>query len=308
MQQTAPEHVGLERVAAGLGWFSVGLGLTEMIAPRSVARWIGVTPTDRMATTLRAYGAREFGAGVMILGRGSPTAGVWSRVAGDALDLGVLGRALLADDTDRRRAALATAMVAGVTAADVLCARRLTGAAVGTRPVRVEYVVTVRRPIGEVYQFWRNVENFPRFMRQLESVQELSSTRSRWRARGPGRLKLEWEAEILADRPDDLIAWRSVEKSDVQHSGAVSFEHAPGARGTEVRVVFEYVPPGGSLGRAVAWVFGQDPRQQVRETLRRVKQLLEAGEVAVSDAPGLSRPAQPAATAEQALKAVGVRS
>jgi uncharacterized membrane protein len=299
--------MALRRMAASLGWFSVGLGMAELVAPRSVARWIGADPTPRMTTTLRAFGAREVAAGLAILGRANPTAGVWSRVAGDAVDLGVLLRTMGAEDTDRSRAALATLMVAGVTAADVVCARRLSRTGAGARPFRVEHVVTIRRPISEVYQFWRNFENFPRFMRQLESVREMGPSRSHWRAAGPGGMTIEWDAEIVADRPDDLIAWRSVEGADVRHSGAVSFEHAPGARGTEVRVVMEYEPPGGSLGRTVAWLFGQEPRQQIREDLRRFKQLLETGEVSLSDGPGLSRPAQPAATAAEARAAVGVK-
>jgi uncharacterized membrane protein len=301
-----------ERLAAGLGWFSLGLGLAEMAAPDVVARLMGAVPTGRMRTTLRVMGAREVAAGLGILMRPDPTVGVWSRVAGDAVDLALLGAAFTGDHNDRSRTALATAVVAGVTAADVISARALgrrQEQGYGTRDgrVHVEYVATIARPIGEVYQFWRDFQNFPRFMRQLESVRELGPRRSRWRARGPGGMTIEWDAEILSERQDEMIAWRSVEGSDVRHSGAVIFEHAPGARGTEVRVVLEYVPPAGSLGRAVAWLFGQDPRQQVREDLRRFKQIMETGEVALSDGPGLGRPAQPVASAAQARRMVGVQ-
>ena len=93
--------------------------------------------------------------------------------------------------------------------------------------------------------------------------------------------------------------WESIEGSDVRSRGAVHFDRAPGARGTEVRVKLEYTPPGGSLGRAVAWLFGEEPAQQVRDDLRRFKQIIETGEVVLSDGPALWRPAQPAETAEQ---------
>ncbi len=172
--------------------------------------------------------------------------------------------------------------------------------------VRVEYVTTINRPIGEVYQAWKDFERFPAFMRHLEAVEVLSDRRSRWRAKAPAGATVEWHAEIVEDRPGERLAWRSIEGSDVEHSGAVTFEHAPGARGTEVRAVLHYSPPAGTLGRVVAKLFGEEPEQQIREDLRRFKQIMEAGEITLSDGPGLWRPAQPAAHPEEIRSLAGV--
>ncbi len=176
------------------------------------------------------------------------------------------------------------------------------------RSVDVEEVATINKPIGEVYRSWKNFESFPRFMSHVESVQMLSHGRSRWRATAPAGTTVEWEAEMVEDREGELIAWRSVEGSQIENSGTVQFRPAPGARGTEVRVRLQYRPPAGRLGRNVAWLFGEEPEQQVREDLRRFKQLLEAGEIAISDGIGLWRPAKPTPSVEEARTLAGVRS
>lgn len=174
------------------------------------------------------------------------------------------------------------------------------------RDVRVEYVTTINRPVGEVYEAWKDFERFPTFMRHLEAVEVLSDRRSRWRARAPAGMTVEWEAEIVQDRPGERLAWRSLEGSGVDHSGEVTFEHAPGARGTEVRAVLHYSPPAGAMGRAVAKLFGEEPEQQIREDLRRFKQLMEAGEIPIADGQGLWRPARPAPRAEDVRTLAGV--
>jgi len=171
--------------------------------------------------------------------------------------------------------------------------------------VRVERAATINRPIEEVYNFWRNFQNFPRFMRHVESVEILGERFSRWRAKGPAGMTVEWEAEMIEDR-DDWIAWRSMEGADVQNSGSVRFQRAPGVRGTEVRVQLEYYPPAGALGRGIAWLFGEEPAQQIADDLRRAKQLLETGEIPLSEGPGLWRPAQPAADPQQIRDLAGV--
>jgi uncharacterized membrane protein len=116
-----------------------------------------------------------------------------------------------------------------------------------------------------------------------------------------------WEAEIVDERENELIAWRSIEGSDVRNSGTVRFKRAPGARGTEIQVHLDYQPPAGTLGRGVAWLFGEAPEQQIREDLRRFKQLMETGEIPLSDGPGLWRPARPSSTPEEARKFSGVK-
>ena len=299
-----------ETLAVGLGLFSIGLGLVELMAPRALGRAIGMP--DASPTLLRSFGAREVGAGLAILSQPDRSAWLWSRVGGDAVDLWYLASGLRdGTDSDRARIGLAMAAVAGVTALDVLCAQRLQSAASdytsADEGIRVERAVTINKHVHEVYQFWRRFENFPRFMRHLESVEELGDRRSRWRAKAPAGMTVEWQAEMLEDREDEWIAWRSLPGSQIENSGSVRFAPAPGARGTEVRVQLQYHPPAGRLGRALAWMFGEEPDQQVHDDLRRFKQIMETGEIPLSDGPALWRPAQPT-NPETARSLAGVRS
>lgn len=148
--------------------------------------------------------------------------------------------------------------------------------------IKVERVITVNRPPEELYRLWRDVENLPRFMEHLEKVEALDGRRSRWRAKGPGGRRIEWEAEIINERENELIAWRSLPGADVGNAGSVRFSPAPGGRGSEVKVTLEYKPPAGPAGALVAKLLGSDPASQVREDLRRFKQVAEAGEVATT--------------------------
>jgi len=139
--------------------------------------------------------------------------------------------------------------------------------------------VTVSRPIDEVYAFWRDFENLPKFMAHLDTVVLLGGGRSHWEMRGPGNLPIEWDAEIIDDRRNDRISWRSLPGSSVEQSGSVHFRRAPGDRGTEVRLKMRYVPPGGAPGFAVAKALAAVTAEQVAEDLARFKQLLEAGTI-----------------------------
>jgi uncharacterized membrane protein len=153
--------------------------------------------------------------------------------------------------------------------------------------IKVEHSVTVGRPVDEVYSFWRNLENLPRFMDHLEAVIVIDEDRSRWTAKGPAGTRIEWEAEIHNEIPDELLAWRSLPGSDVDNAGSVHF--TPLGEGTEVRVVLSYDPPAGRVGATVAKLLGEEPSQQVQEDLRRFKQVMEAGE-----APAPAKPKKPA--------------
>jgi uncharacterized membrane protein len=148
----------------------------------------------------------------------------------------------------------------------------------GTRGILVEDAVTIARPIAEVYRFWRNFENLPRFMDHLESVSVRDSGISHWVAHGPAGTRVEWDARIINEIENEVIAWQSIEGSTIATAGSVRFADAP--RGTAVRVKFQYDPPAGKLGAAVARLFGEEPNIQVRHDLRRLKQILETGEVA----------------------------
>jgi len=147
------------------------------------------------------------------------------------------------------------------------------------RGIKVEQSVTINRSPEEVYRFWRQFENLPRFMDHLESVTAGDNGRSHWVAKGPAGKTVEWDAEIINEQENALIAWRSLPGADVDNAGSVRFAAAPGGgNGTEVRVVLEYDPPGGVLGAAVAKLWGEEPNRQVTEDLRRLKQVLEAGD------------------------------
>lgn len=150
------------------------------------------------------------------------------------------------------------------------------------RGTQVEKSVTISAPADRLYAFWRNFENLPRFMENLESVTVIDEKRSRWAAEGPAGIAAEWEAEIINEVPNELIGWRSVEGSRVDNAGSVHFKALPGNRGTEVKVVLRYDPPAGKLGAAVARIFGEDPAWQVQEDLRRLKMLIETGEIATT--------------------------
>jgi len=302
-----------ERLAGLLGWFSIGLGLTEILAPRDFARFIGVSEDEGNRKMVSLLGLRELATGVGILMRPQPAGWVWARVAGDVMDLALLGNALTSDAPRRDRVAAATAAVLGVTALDVYDAVQLSqrpDSVVplwGGREIDVRESITINRPAEELYRFWRNFENLPRIMTHLESVQVTGDRRSHWRAKAPVGSTVEWDAEITEDRPNQLIAWRSLEGADVENSGSVQFVPAPGGRGTEVHVEIRYNPPGGMIGAAIAKLFGEEPSQQVKDDLRHFKQVMETGEVILSEATlegshWRQRPAQPPADLPQSVR------
>lgn len=149
----------------------------------------------------------------------------------------------------------------------------------GSGGVNVRESVTLNRPIEELYRFWRNLENLPQFMRHLESVERMTDTISHWRARAPGGTFVDWNAEIINEVPNKVIGWRSLEGSQVVSAGSVNFDSDAPGRGTRVTVHLQYSPPGGKVGAAVAKLFGRDAATEIREDLRRFKQIVEAGEV-----------------------------
>lgn len=152
--------------------------------------------------------------------------------------------------------------------------------------VHVEQAFTINKPRAELYQFWRNFENLPRFMSHLESVKVLDGNKSHWVAKAPkfyGGGQVEWDAEVINDEPNTLIAWRSLDDADVDNAGSVRFLDAPQGRGTEVRVVLDYIPPAGKVGSLIAKLFLEEPSIQVREDLRAFKQIMEAGEVPTTE-------------------------
>jgi uncharacterized membrane protein len=149
----------------------------------------------------------------------------------------------------------------------------------GGRGVHVRESVRLEKPLDEVYRFWRRFENLPRFMSHLANVTDLGNGRSHWVARGPANIKVEWDAEIINEVDNKVIAWRSLPGSDVVTAGSVTFSSARAGRSTQLTVNLQYEPPAGRAGAFVAMAAGREPSQTIREDLRRIKQLLEAHEV-----------------------------
>lgn len=139
--------------------------------------------------------------------------------------------------------------------------------------------IRLEKPLDEVYAFWRRFENLPQFMTYLESVTDLGNGRSHWVARGPAGAPVEWDAEIVNEVVNKVIAWRSLPDSDVVTAGSVNFASVRNGRSTQVAVRLQYAPPAGRAGSWLATIFGRDPNQTIREDLRHVKQILEAGEI-----------------------------
>ena len=149
--------------------------------------------------------------------------------------------------------------------------------------VRVSKSVTIKRPREAVYEFWRELENLPRFMYHLQEVRATGDGRSHWVAKAPAGQQVEWDAEIVEERPGELITWRALPGSGIQHEGSVRFRPAPADRGTEVEVALQYDPPAERPARSWRRLFGEEPTQQIRDDLRRFKQVMETGEVVLSD-------------------------
>lgn len=145
----------------------------------------------------------------------------------------------------------------------------------------IETALTIDKPRAELYGYWRRLENLPRFMKNLDEVTDLGGGRSHWVGESPLGFKAEWDAEIVEEREGQRLSWRSLPDSQVHTSGTVSFEDSPNGRGTIVRVVMEI--GGSAITQAVGKMLGGPTQQEVREDLRRFKELMETGEVATID-------------------------
>jgi uncharacterized membrane protein len=283
-----PDGAPLSR---GLGWFSVALGLTELALPKTLARTIGVVPRASTQWVMRAMGVRELLAGLGVLMQPHRPLPLWARVAGDAIDLALLGVSLKSRRLNATRAAGALAAVAGVTALDILAARRnqrrLDEA---SRPMI--FGVTINKPPAEVYAFYRRLSQLPLFMDWLHSVREADSRYSHWIAKLPLGGTISWDAKITEDRPGEVIAWQSVQGSLINTRGRVTFTKTPGRNMTEVRVEMQIGLLGTRPSTSLAKFF---TKAQIKGDLRRLKQVLETGEVLHSDASAHRgpHPAQP---------------
>ena len=283
----AMENGKPEQMARGLGWLSIGLGIAGVVAPRGVARLIGVKDHPVLFQLL---GLREIASGIGILTSRQPAGWLWTRVGGDAMDLALMGAAFTSENSNRPRLATATVAVASVTAMDMVCSEQLSRSSPGKfHAIHVEKSITVNRSKEDIYAFWHAFEQLPDFMNHLTSVKQTGDNRWHWIAKGPAGTKVEWDAEIINDKPNELIAWRSLEGADVDNAGTVRFERAPGGRGTKVTIKMDYNPPGGVIGAKIALLFGEAPEKQLEVDLHRFKQLMETGEIATTEGQSAGR-------------------
>ena len=297
----------MARLARALGWFSLGLGFAQVAAPGKVAQLVGVDDDDQTIAVMRVLGVRGIASGLGILTQPKPAPWLWARVGGDAMDLALLRRALASPRADHNRVAAATAAVAGIAAVDALCSTRLTaeagvpdqtGAAPQSGEVHAKAAITVNAPLAEVYAFWEDFRNLPRFMGDFASVAVSSERSSRWSLTAPAGITLDWDVEIVDATANQRIAWQTAEGTTVNAAGEVRFRSAPGGRGTEVVFDATFNPPGGELGKKIASFFAEALGTKIGSDLRRFKQLVELGEIVHSDdsiIPG-PNPAQPPAT------------
>lgn len=147
----------------------------------------------------------------------------------------------------------------------------------GDAGIKVSHAVTILKPAEELYAYWRDFTNLPKIMDHLESVTVSDGTKSHWVAKAPLGSTVAWEAEIINEQPNALIAWQSLPGADIENAGAVTFKPAPAGRGTVVRVELSYAPPAGKVGAVIAHLLGEDPRRQLDDDLRHFKQIMEAG-------------------------------
>lgn len=282
IERTGLRDMEPRQLNKALGWFSIGLGLTELLAPRALGRLIGAGQNHSAIT--RLCGVREIASGMGLLSQRAPASAAMSRVVGDAMDLALLAAALRSPDAQPARLLAATTAVLGVMAADVYAtgrhARNALAEADEAVPARTS--LAINSTPEKLYAFWRELTNLPRFMERLQSVHLIDEKTSHWVATAPGGVRLEWDSEIVDDQPNSLLAWRTRPGSEVRHHGSVRFEPAGDGRGTIVHVDMEYGAIGGKAGAALARIFGEDPQLQMARDLRAFKQIIETGEVATT--------------------------
>ena len=272
------------RVARALGWFSVGLGLTELLAGKNLDRYLG---TGGHEGTLRLFGLREIAAGAIILAQKEPSAAsVWSRVGGDVMDLIFLGKALeeQRNGTKQERLGVATAMVAAVTALDVFCAWKLGDSSKPDEQAEedatsVETSVTINGTPEELYQLWREPQTLPQVMGHFATVTAEADDRAHWVVNGPAKTSLQWNSQIVQEEAPLFMRWYSTEGARIPNGGSIRFAPATGGRGTVATLEIDFHPPGGSFGKGAAKVLGIVPQVLAVKALRRFKALAEAGEI-----------------------------
>lgn len=272
------------RLTRSLGWASFGLGIPMLLIPDEVDRVAGIAPGTTARGLTRSVGVRELVHGAGLLAPKPGPRWIWTRVAGDAMDLTALMRSMLRRGrNDRKRILAATAAIAGITVIDLYAARREHPTSRKDRQVKLTATTTVGKEPHAVYAYWRHLEQLPDFMAHLDDVTALDSNRSHWRVSAPFGRTVEWDAKIVDDVPGEQLSWRSTKDAEVSNEGTVRFVRAPRDQGTEIHVMLTYDVPGGKLAKALTRWAGEEPHQQLDDDLRRFKQVMETGEVVRSE-------------------------
>lgn len=285
-------------LARGLGWFSIALGMAELVAPRAITRALGLRGQEGL---VQAYGLREIGTGIGILTAADPAPWIWGRVGGDALDLATVAGGL--GSSKRGGALLALAALGGVTAVDVACGRQLgrdrekadsdgRGAGAPADAPEAERSITIGKTAQELYERWRDPGTLAQVMAPFAVVRASEGGNLHWQVAGPLGQNLDWETETTGDHPGEATGWRSLPGAQVPSEGSIRFRPATGGRGTVATLRVRFDPPGGVLGDAVARLLGGlVPATVVDTALRRFKSLVETGEIPTTER-------QPAARAD----------
>lgn len=290
----ASRAAGDAQLGRAMAWFSIGVGLAYLLAPRVMARRTGMPDWPLL---MRATGARELAVGVGLLSRSTSPVWRYARVAGDAMDLAMLGLSLTRPGRSKRRLATAAAVMACVTAFDVRASLRRGDrgdtaddtpqyAAESGNVLRAAKSVIVKQQADECYRLWRDLEHLPRFMKDLDSVRVMDERHSHWTVRGPRGAAMEWDAEITEDQPGHLLAWRSFDADNAEHTGAVRFSAGPG--GTRVQLETQYRPLPGKAA-AVDKAGADAAERLMEENLQRFKLLAETGQVPPGEDDAASR-------------------
>jgi hypothetical protein len=269
-QRTSNTNDNWERLANGLGWFSIGLGLSELFAPGAMANFIGVRNSGSNRSVLRAYGMREIAAGIGILTQQRPAGWLWARVAGDMLDIGSLAAAVNSSGSSGGRLARSMGAVAGVTALDFYCASQMD-----------------RLPQNRVEQDQQSKRASNAAVITIDSSPEELQRRLRdfIRSRGEGGESRIFTSgvQVSEDAGTQRLRWSARPMAGVAVAGNVRFESAPANRGTIVYAELES-PSSGMVARIAGKLFGIAGSELLQNELRKFKQLVETGEIAVSAA------------------------
>ena len=279
-RNSSQDVLGRWHVPQGLGMLSLGIGLAGLFAPRQVAELTGLR---RHKGLLQLIGIREVTSGIGLLSGRQTEAWLWSRVVGDAIDLAVLG--MSGRSSRRSRTAATAAVVAAITAVDVAAAVQHTRTRPRAAPseVYIDHTIIVNKSPQECYDFWRDLRNIARFSRRMKEVSLRDNGQSHWIMTLPTGGSIEWDSQLTVEQPGERLAWRSVTHQPFSHAGSIQFAAAPGARGTFVTVSMHYRLPTGAVGASLARLLGRDPFGDLREDLRRFKQLIETDEIATTE-------------------------